>query len=147
MREKKKALDKIGMEGEDKQTGKALTAERIEQLNSIGFVWSLQPKTSWEDRLRDVVEYYEEHGRWPTKDRGQPTDVLQLGGWVDRQRNLYRKKDESFMRDKFPRVSVKRMISFAGEEFNNERKEFKAKCQRNSHILRINFAFTIFEVG
>ena len=102
LRSGKAALAKQGMEfkvpGRHVPGNTALTKERVERLNSIGFVWSVQPKTSWEDSFRDLLEYHELNGRWPSQTLGK------LGGWVHRQRYLYNEKDESFMKNRFPQV-------------------------------------------
>ena len=78
---------------------KTLTAERLERLNSVGFQWSISgPKMAWEDRFKDLMEYYESHGKWPSQSIGS------LGGWVNKQRGLYARNDKNYMATKAPKV-------------------------------------------
>ena len=51
---------------------KTLTVTRLEQLDAIGFVWQSQgPKTAWEVRFRDCMEYYTaNNGKWPSQSMG-----------------------------------------------------------------------------
>ena len=80
---------------------KALTAERSEQLNAIGFVWSpAEPNMAWEDRFRICMEYCETNGRWPSQSMGS------MGEWVSKQRRKYQRKDVNFMKDRAPKVRV-----------------------------------------
>ena len=85
IREKNAHMIKKGIDVEEVQPGKSilaktLMAERIDKLNSIGFVWSVAgPKMLWEDRFRDCIEYYEMNGRWPSQSMGS------LGEWVHTQ--------------------------------------------------------------
>jgi len=105
VREKKVNNLKKGIEFEEVPPGKeltckTLTAERIEKLNSIGFVWCMdtRPKLSWEVRFQELIEYYEMNGKWP------PQSVGTLGDWVHRQRTQYNLKEEKYMRTKAPKL-------------------------------------------
>ena len=117
IREKKAHMIKKGIDVEEVQLGKSilaktLTAERIDKLNSIGFVWSVAgPKMLWEDRFRDCIEYYEMNGRWPSQSMGS------LGEWVHKQRTLYTRKDVNYMKNKAPKVRE-----------NNESVDFLCPC-------------------
>jgi len=74
---------------------KQLTAERIDRLDSIGFAWTVAgPKVGWDDRFRELTEYWEANGRWPSQSVGK------LGDWVKKQRAYYAKKDKNFMKKK-----------------------------------------------
>ena len=82
LRQKKRVLAEQGLAHEDLPPGKvpltdSLTAERLARLEALGFVWLAiaGPVRSWEERLRDCVEYREEHGRWPSQSMGQ------MGEW------------------------------------------------------------------
>ena len=66
------------------QEGKScvMTEERIQQLESVGFVWNAQ--ASWKERFEELVEYKKVFGdcRVPT----QFSDNPKLGQWVVTQR-------------------------------------------------------------
>merc|ERR1712194_670478 len=80
---------------------KALTAERSEQLNAIGFVWSpAEPNMAWEDRFRICMEYCETNGRGPSQSMGS------MGEWVSKQRRKYQRKDVNFMKDRAPKLDA-----------------------------------------
>ena len=85
----------------EKILSKTLTAERIDRLNSIGFVWSVQgPKVSWDERFAACLEYYEDNGKWPSQSMGS------LGEWVHKQRQNYARNDATFMRERAPKVNA-----------------------------------------
>lgn len=83
-------------------TSKYLTAERVRRLDEIGFAWSMaKPKAkpkSWDERLSDLQEYYQENGNFKV-----PRNCG-LGEWVHNQRTLYGKRDTRFMSKKAPRM-------------------------------------------
>jgi len=93
-----------GIEAEEVPPGKklrnkTLTVERIERLNSIGFVWAIVgPKVPVEERFQELVEYYEMNGHWPSQ------SMQGLGTWIHRQRQRYSKKEPEFMKTLAPRV-------------------------------------------
>ena len=62
---------------------------------------------SWEERFRELIEYYEINGKWP------PQSVGTLGDWVHRQRTSYNLKEEKYMRTKAPRVRESKKIEFS----------------------------------
>jgi len=82
-RERKNALRRKGISVEEVLPGqpiyaKTLNAERVQKLESIGFSWC--QVISWEDRFRDLMEYYEANdGKWPSQSMGG------LGEWVHKQ--------------------------------------------------------------
>mmetsp|Transcript_18625 Transcript_18625/g.44835 ORF Transcript_18625/g.44835 Transcript_18625/m.44835 type:complete len:738 (-) Transcript_18625:209-2422(-) len=106
MRNEKRSLLKRGIEFEKVHPGKkilskTITAERLQRLNSLGFLWSVSgPKVSWEKRFQDCLEYCEENGRWPSQSMGS------LGEWVHKQRTLYSKNDANYMKDKAPKLDA-----------------------------------------
>ena len=71
IREKRSSLWRQGIEFEElaegaRITNRVLTADRIARLDELGFVWSGAfgcPKVSWEGRFREMMNYYEQHGR------------------------------------------------------------------------------------
>jgi hypothetical protein len=66
-----------------------LTEERIQDLNDLGFKWSIRvSRTPWETRLDELVQYKEQHGHCnvpSTYPKNQP-----LAYWVFKQRGQYR---------------------------------------------------------
>jgi hypothetical protein len=66
-----------------------LSAERVEKLNSIGFVWKRMSLTDWDTRLEQLVEYYQIHGDFNVS-RKKSKDI-QLGRWVGKQREAKEK--------------------------------------------------------
>ena len=107
-RKKKSKLAKEGLEFETVPEGKkiyakTLTAERIEQLNSIGFPWAPQgPRgaSSWEDNFKALMQYHERTGKWPIHSMGS------LGDWVNKQRTKFKRGDKYFMKTHAWKVSL-----------------------------------------
>jgi len=105
IREKKAKLVKAGIEYEVLEPGqkmlpRTLTKERIERMTNIGFVWvcSTGPNTPWEDRFQELLEYYEENGRWPSQSMGT------LGQWVHKQRQKYTRREPKYMKERAPKL-------------------------------------------
>jgi len=106
IRNRRRTLLHDGIEHEDDKVGvrkrvltKTLTSERIRLLDSIGFVWSIAgPKAAWEDRFRELMEYYDANDRWPSQSMGK------LGEWIHKQRMQYSKRGEKFMKERAPKV-------------------------------------------
>mmetsp|Transcript_39596 Transcript_39596/g.95648 ORF Transcript_39596/g.95648 Transcript_39596/m.95648 type:complete len:245 (+) Transcript_39596:102-836(+) len=65
-----------------------MTPERIERLDSIGFVWNAR-EAVWFEMYNRLVDYREENGHsdFPTTSKIDP----KLGTWVDAQRQHYKK--------------------------------------------------------
>jgi glycerol-3-phosphate cytidylyltransferase-like family protein len=71
-----------------------LTEERLQKLNSIGFVWRVI-RVDWDTRLEQLMDYKKAYGdcNVSTKD----SQHIQLGSWVSRQRlagNKFRLSEE-----------------------------------------------------
>ena len=70
------------------QAGKknSMTAERVELLNKLGFVWIATADIPWETRIEQLKEYKKLHGNClvPNKYREENG----LGRWVDKQRQV-----------------------------------------------------------
>ena len=81
----------------------ALTPSRIAQLESLNFSWGVRnvpAHVSWDDRFKQLMEYYEAHGSWP------PHSLGGLGSWVKHQRRRWAVKDEAFMEKYFDRLEA-----------------------------------------
>lgn len=106
IREKKANLRREGLEVEEiapggKLSTRSLTAERIERINALDFVWDAArgcEKVSWEGRFQELLEYYETNQSWPSQSKGT------LGLWVQKQRKAYAKNEPKYMRTKFPKL-------------------------------------------
>ncbi|KAL7534228.1 hypothetical protein ACHAWF_004763, partial [Thalassiosira exigua] len=114
LRTKKKKYDESGgrddrSEEEKKRTGehgaqRYLTPERIQRLESIGFLWSMaRPKAkpkSWDERLEDLRLWRELKGDFkvPRKEG--------LGEWLHNQRMLFAKRDAKFLAKKASRMEA-----------------------------------------
>jgi len=101
IRGKRNALRKEGKEFEEippngKVLSKTMTAERLAELDNIGFVRkvSTSPRLPSEERFQDCMDYYEREGRWPPQSAGR------LGEWVHSQRIHYAQRDANFMKYK-----------------------------------------------
>ena len=64
----------------------SLTQERIDQLSSIGFKWSIVAPVPWKTRFNELVNYKAKHG-----DCNIPQSRGPLGRWVHEQRKRYNK--------------------------------------------------------
>lgn len=107
IREKRASNLRKGIDIEEMPVGKKglfskiLTAERIKQLDDIGFAWSVAgPKVKWEDRFQDMMDYYEQNGKWPSQSMGS------LGEWIHKQRTNYARKDKNYMKTKAPKLDA-----------------------------------------
>jgi hypothetical protein len=117
MRRNKKDLDKAALTNEEEESNdnppakkskpspyirpSAVTPERMALLESIGFTWGVRKvpaHVSWDDRFKQLMEYYETHGSWP------PHSLTGLGSWVKHQRRKYVVKDAVFMEKHYPRL-------------------------------------------
>lgn len=59
-----------------------LTADRIQMLDSIGFIWTdPRKKTKWDERYNELVQYHAQHGHC------EPKDNKILLRWCYRQRS------------------------------------------------------------
>jgi hypothetical protein len=76
-----------------------MTDRRVKALEKAGFVWDLH-SMAWEERLKDLQEYLNEHG-----DCNVPTRNKKLGTWVQCQRRVYK----LFREGKTPTMNMDRI--------------------------------------
>ena len=79
----------------------SLAQDRIDRLNSIGFMWSSalkRPLVPWETRFSDLVQYKAKHG-----DCRVPRSQGPFGIWVNYQRALY--KNNKLSQDRVDRLN------------------------------------------
>eukprot|EP00571_Detonula_confervacea_P011409 CAMPEP_0172303614 /NCGR_PEP_ID=MMETSP1058-20130122/5133_1 /TAXON_ID=83371 /ORGANISM="Detonula confervacea, Strain CCMP 353" /LENGTH=246 /DNA_ID=CAMNT_0013014495 /DNA_START=33 /DNA_END=769 /DNA_ORIENTATION=+ len=140
IREKKAGLLRKGIEVEEVSPGKeilakTLTTERLDRLNSIEFVWSVSgPKMSWEDRFKDLMEYYETNGKWPSQSMGS------MGEWVHKQRTIYSRKDPNYMKSKAPKLDE---VGFEWTPRGNTRMSWDEGFETLIEFGRINGHFDV----
>ena len=66
-----------------------MTQERIDQLNSVGFDWGTTV-IGWEGHFQKLVQFKEVHGHCQVP-RYHSVDDVNLGFWVNRQRQAYKR--------------------------------------------------------
>ena len=79
----------------------SLAQDRIDRLNSIGFMWALlaqSAKVPWETRFNELVQYKTKHGDCNVPQRQGP-----LGKWVHHQRCNY--KEGKLSQDRINRLN------------------------------------------
>ena len=64
----------------------SLNAERVALLDELGFTWSVRTLKSWENHLKVLQDYKEEHGHVLVPRSHKTADGFSLGAWVNRQR-------------------------------------------------------------
>ena len=106
LREKRTELSKKGEEFEsprknNKLTSRTLTKERVQRLDDLGFEWRVKttPQVSWDIRFRELIEFYQTYGKWPSRKNDGS-----IGVWAHNQRNHYTKKDKHFMTEKYAKL-------------------------------------------
>ena len=68
-----------------RRTQDELSAERVERLDAIGFVWDARA-AKWEESFQALQSYLRDHGSTLVPRGYQTRSGLDLGGWVIRQR-------------------------------------------------------------
>ena len=67
-----------------------LAKERYDQLEAIGFQWTVRGQTEWTKMFTRLRAYQQEHNGSCNVPRGYPQDPA-LGSWVAKQRHVYKK--------------------------------------------------------
>ena len=76
-----------------------LSQVRVQQLDSIGFIWSIiTNRATWDERFEELKQFKVNNGRWPTTKEGT------IGNWLKNQRKLFSKEDVDFMTNKKSKV-------------------------------------------
>lgn len=76
------------LRSEEKREQAFITPERIEMLNSVGFVWSVQ-NAKWNSRFQELAEFQQTHGHCVVP-RNKGYDGL--ANWISQQRNRFKGK-------------------------------------------------------
>mmetsp|Transcript_12717 Transcript_12717/g.27852 ORF Transcript_12717/g.27852 Transcript_12717/m.27852 type:complete len:652 (+) Transcript_12717:232-2187(+) len=101
---------KLRTRGKEKMLGN-LTEDQVARLDRVGFEWKNRHTfTSWDDRYSELVEFYQNNGKWPPRAYKQAEEEAAgrggLGDWVHVQRGKYRRKNEKFMKERVPRLEA-----------------------------------------
>lgn len=75
-----------------------ITNERIEKLNKIGMIWSLQKK-SWYEKYTIAYKFYQKYGHLKVPSKFKMNGV-NLGLWILMQRREYKKVNHGSLTDK-----------------------------------------------
>ena len=65
-----------------------LTEAQIRELDQIGFAWSITPRTSWEQRFRELEAFKKKHKHCDVPAKYPPNPAL--GNWVSHMRQQKR---------------------------------------------------------
>ena len=69
----------------------ALSQERVDRLDQLGFVWDVVVRTPWDQGFQELQAYEAEHGNMLVPLKHQTTSGLNLGRWVRSQRSAKRR--------------------------------------------------------
>ncbi|OEU08127.1 hypothetical protein FRACYDRAFT_271852 [Fragilariopsis cylindrus CCMP1102] len=65
---------------------------RVNLLNSIGFVWNARYPLVWIEKYNQLVAYKKQHKTTQVpRTYSDENNDIHLGGWINTQRNLYKK--------------------------------------------------------
>ena len=81
----------------------ALTDEQINKLNSIGMDWMERVDRIWENGFIEAKKYFELYGHLNVPVKYVTDNGFSLGGWVQRQRTLY--KNNKMSDDRIKRLT------------------------------------------
>jgi len=70
-----------------------ISQEKVDLLESIGFVWSRRVVSHWEEMYNNLKAYREVHGHCNVPSRYEPNE--KLGAWVQTQRARYNEQQIS----------------------------------------------------
>jgi hypothetical protein len=111
----------------------ALTPERVELLESIGFLdESSVQQSSWNERMEELRDYKKQHGH-----TNVPRSHTKLGRWVDTQRTSYR----LLQMGKSSPLTQERidMLNAIGFEWNPSENVIKDTTRRKSNLTKTKY--------
>lgn len=106
-----------------------LTAERIEALNSMNFVWSVKPRSSWESRFEELKRFHKKHGHTKV-----PNRMIKLRRWVTNQRSQYnqlKSNKRSSMNEE--RIKALEEIGFVWSPLKQRAKEIQSNKEESEY--------------
>ncbi len=103
-----------------------MSAEKVEQLDRIGFDWT-PDETVWDDMFETLCQFKEENGHFEVPAKYAPNK--KFGAWVSTQRVVY--KEKKLAKDKISRLEsigfVWDVIEEKWEKWFSQLSEFKQK--------------------
>ena len=89
----------------------SLTEERVRKLDEIGMVWNLKNQ-GWNEALKELQTYYQEHGNLDIKARYETADGFKLGRWICNLRTKVKTKglDQSLTKEQQEQLAALGMI-------------------------------------
>ena len=94
-----------------KKNDSAMTDEKIERLEAIGFVWDAQ-EALWQEMYSRLVQYWKLKNSTIVPQRYE--DDPELGWWVTNQRTLYKKNDSRMTPERIEKLEA---IAFVWDPF------------------------------
>lgn len=76
------------------QSDYLLTAERIKQLDEIGFIWNVS-KYRFAKNIKAVAEYFKEYGKYPSQ-KSEDIEIKRLGEFVIDEKKKIRNKNSIY---------------------------------------------------
>jgi len=92
-----------------------ISQERVDKLNSIGFVWCDNRQTDWEVRFQQLLKFKQQHGHCLVPQKYPPNPSL--GNWVMSQRYHYRKGHNRLTKEKIAKLNA---VGFTWEAINRQ---------------------------
>lgn len=86
----------------------ALSLERVQALDSIGFVWSVQPRNRWSKKFKELTEYRHKHGNCNVREEN--TELHEFVKTQKYQYNQFKKNKRSTLTPE--RISALESIGF-----------------------------------
>ena len=107
-----------------------LTKEMEEQLNQVEFIWDVH-KYRFEKNAKNVAEYYEENGKYPSSD-SKDFKIRRLGHFLNRQKikmreNNYPVWKKNIIKKYLPNFSCERSADIIFDQFIYFAEKYKKK--------------------
>lgn len=89
----------------------SLTEDKVRKLDEIGMIWNLKDQ-GWNEALKELQTYYQEHGNLDIKARYETADGFKLGRWICNLRTKVKTKglDQSLTKEQQEQLAALGMI-------------------------------------
>ena len=89
----------------------SLTEEKVRKLDEIGMIWDFRDQ-GWNEALKELQTYYQEHGNLDIKARYETADGFKLGRWICNLRTKVKTKglDQSLTKEQQEQLAALGMI-------------------------------------
>lgn len=107
----------------------SLTEEKVRKLDEIGMIWDFKDQ-GWNEALKELQTYYQEHGNLDIKARYETADGFKLGRWICNLRTKVKTKglDQSLTKEQQEQLAALGMIwdrnTEKWEEYFEEAEEY-----------------------